>query len=156
MSVMVSIDVDRFPALRLSRSQVAQKVGARGHYPRPLGVLVPRPLVEILCEAGFPTAGAAAPPAADGRRETGREVVRVVARAFRRFPETFLSLEMPHPRSALALAIEDRTRNVIERLLPLIGREPTWTVARYLEIPQFGARCLVDLLAAIEEEDRPG
>jgi hypothetical protein len=151
MNDLAGVPYDLFAPPRLSRSQVTQKVGARGRYPRPAGVVVPGALIEICRKSHLPGAGEVAPASSEGRRQMGREVVQIVARALRRLPQATLELEMPHPRVALALAIEDRTRNAIERLLPLIGKQPTWTVARYLEIPQFGARCLVDLLAALQE-----
>jgi hypothetical protein len=88
----------------------------------------------------------------DDRKQCGREIVLLVARAQRCLPRAVIDLEMPHPSTVLhALPIEDRTRGVLDRLLPLISREPLWTVGRYLRIPHFGARCLVDLLAAQEE-----
>lgn len=139
---------------RLTRAQFTQKVGARGHYPRLRGVLIPRPLLAICRQADLDGVGSMAPmlSSVEDRRELGRAVVHAVGKAFRHFPEEILALELPHPSVVLSsLAIEDRTRNAIDRLLPLIKGQPTWTVARYLEIPKFGARCLVDLMAAREE-----
>lgn len=132
----------------LNRSQLAQKIGARDNdYPRPRGVLVPRALLGIYSEPPSPTL-----THPDVRKHVGRDVVSHTARALRSVGCDLLNLPMPHPTAALrSLAIENRTRSVIERLLPLIAKEPHWTVGRYLQIPSFGARCLVDLLAASEE-----
>lgn len=134
----------------LNRSQLAQKIGARDNdYPRPHGVLVPRALVEIYPEPPDPTLGHP-----DVRKHVGRDVVSHMSRALRTLRRVLLERPMPHPTVALrSLSIENRTRSVIDRLLPLIAKEPHWTVGRYLQIPSFGARCLVDLLAACEEAD---
>ncbi len=140
------VDVPRAPATssRLTRSQVAQKIGSHSNgYPRPTGVLVPRALADL-----YPTLA----DSTQSRRQRGRDVVLRIERSLRRLPPAVLERAMPHPSTVLsALPIEDRTRSVLDRLLPLIAKEPTWTVERYLRIPQFGARCLVDLLAACEE-----
>ncbi len=133
---------------QLNRSQLAQKIGARDNdYPRPHGVLVPRALVEIYPEPPSPTLDHQ-----DVRKHVGRDVVSHTSRAFRSLGRGLLDQPMPHPTVALrSLAIENRTRSVIDRFLPLLAKEPHWTVGRYLQIPSFGARCLVDLLAACEE-----
>ena len=132
----------------LNRSQLAQKIGARDNdYPRPRGVLVPRALVEIYPEPPGPTLDHP-----DVRKHLGRDVVLHTSRALRSLKRDLLDLPMPHPTVALrSLALENRTRSVIDRLLPLLAKQPHWTVGRYLQIPSFGARCLVDLLAASEE-----
>ena len=58
---------------------------------------------------------------------------------------------LPDPRTALGLPIERRTANTIRRGA---GSGATasgpWTVGRYLALPRFGGRALVDLLAAVE------
>ena len=135
-----------FPRL-LSRAQLAQKVGAaRYSYPRPDGVLVALPLREI---------GTLRLLIGQDRSELGRVVIVEVARSMRHLPPKLLDLVVPHPNVVLRdLPIEARTRSVLERFLPTIARQPVWTVARYLGIPKFGARCLVDLLAACEESAR--
>lgn len=134
----------------LNRSQLAQKIGARDNdYPRPHGVLVPRALVGIYPEPPSPTLDHP-----DVRKHVGRDVVMHAARALRSLRRDLLDLPMPHPTIALrSLTLENRTRSVIDRVLPLLAKEARWTVGRYLQIPSFGARCLVDLLAACEEAD---
>ena len=143
------VEVPRGPEAspRLTRSQLAQKLGAgKNGYPRPGGVLLPRALA-VVCRSLSATS--------PDRRQRGREIVLCVARSQRCLPPALLDHEMPHPSAVLhTLPIEDRTRGVLDRLLPLIAKEPFWTVARYLRIPKFGARCLVDLLAAHEETPR--
>ncbi len=132
----------------LNRAQLAQKIGARDNdYPRPHGVLVPRVLREIYTRPLIPIEDRK-----DLRKDVGRDVVLHTSRALRSLGRELLDQPMPHPSVALrSLALENRTRSVIDRLLPLIAKEPRWTVGRYLQIPSFGARCLVDMLAACEE-----
>jgi hypothetical protein len=144
MNLYVEVPHSPVASTRLSRAQLTQKIGAGTNgYPRPAGVLLPRALAE-LCRP------LSASP--QDRRQCGREIVLWVSRSQRRLPSEILDLEMPHPSTVLhMLPIEDRTRGVLDRLLPLIAKEPVWTVGRYLRIPKFGARCLVDLLAAYEE-----
>jgi hypothetical protein len=140
------IDVPRFPdaAPRLTRAQLTQKLGAGTNaYPRPAGVIIPRALSNI-CRSLSSLDLA--------RKQYGREVVDRVARSLRHLTPDLLELEMPHPSTVLrTLPVEDRTRGVLDRLLPVLSDEPIWSVGRYLRIPKFGARCLVDLLAACEE-----
>ena len=155
MSVFVS--VSRLPVApgRLGRSELAYKIGGADERRFPRTVLVPR-LVAGLC-GELVVARQQRMPSGEPRLRLGRAVVRAVTKGLRGLTGGILKVEMPHPRLALgSLAMEDRTRNVLERLLPVIGREAHWTVERYLAIPGFGARCLVDLLAAKEEVEAAG
>jgi hypothetical protein len=147
MNLLIDVPRSLEAPPRLTRSQIVQKIGSgTSRYPRPGGVLVPRPLAG-LCNS--------LSASSNDRKQCGREIVLRVARAQRCLPPEVLDLEMPHPSTVLCtLPIEDRTRGVLDRLLPLISKEPLWTVGSYLCIPQFGARCLVDLLAAREEATR--
>src|SRR5882724_2997146 len=144
----MNLYVDVPPAPTFPRLlSLAQKVGAgRYAYPRPDGVLVPRPLRDI---------GGRQSPITQDRLQRGRMVILDVARSMRHLPAELLDLVLPHPSVVLRdLPIEDRTRSVLDRFLPTIAKEPVWTVGRYLGIPKFGARCLVDLLSACEEVAR--
>jgi hypothetical protein len=64
-------------------------------------------------------------------------------------PESARRHPLPEPRVALTLPLERRTVNTIRRSLRTRGAG-RWTVARYLALPRFGGRALVDLLAAVE------
>jgi hypothetical protein len=57
---------------------------------------------------------------------------------------------LPDPRTALGLPIERRTANTIRRGMHGTDAGGPWTVGRYLALPRFGGRALVDLLAAVE------
>jgi hypothetical protein len=57
---------------------------------------------------------------------------------------------LPEPRTALSLPIERRTANTIRRGVSAAPGAGPWTIGRYLELPRFGGRALVDLLAAVE------
>jgi hypothetical protein len=151
MSLYVAVPNALHAPSRLNRSQLRDKMGTRRQtYPRAAGVLVPRPLVAICRDAHVDPGAHIA--SFDGRMKAGRDVVQAVSRALRHIPDEILDLEMPHPSIVLAsFTLEDRTRNALERLLPILAKEPRWSVGRYLAIPKFGARCLVDLLAAWEE-----
>jgi len=148
----VFVPVSRLPVApgRLGRSELAYKIGGADERRFPRTVLVPR-LVAALC-GELVAARQQRMPTGESRLRLGRSVVRAVTKGLRALTGGVLEIEMPHPRLALgSLAMEDRTRNVLERLLPVIGRQAHWTVERYLAIPGFGARCLVDLLAAKQE-----
>jgi len=58
---------------------------------------------------------------------------------------------LPDPRALLATVLLDtRTRNVLLRSLPAAGDRTPWTVARYLGVPGFGARGLLDALTSLQ------
>src|SRR5262249_43254529 len=67
-------------------------------------------------------------------------------------PEFALPHPLPGRRVALSLPLERHTANTIRRTLRTRGAGP-WTVARYLALPRFGGRALVDLLAAVEARE---
>jgi len=64
-------------------------------------------------------------------------------------PEQALKMPLPDPDAALKLPIERRTANTLRREARR-GPSGPWTVERYLGLPRFGGRALVDLLAAME------
>jgi len=146
-----SAAADSIPRLRLA--QLTAKIGAGfRQYPRAGGVLVPRALADLA-----PTLRDAREISAseDERLALGRAVVVEVAKVMRRLPAAVLAVPLPSPSHVVErTSIEHRTRNVVERLIPFeAGR--AWTVARYLQVPGFGARCLTDVLAAHEESAQP-
>ncbi|MEA2700624.1 MAG: hypothetical protein QOI66_4895 [Myxococcales bacterium] len=159
MSVFVPIPRFVVAPGRLARSELTSKIGRNRNqnFPRPGGALIPRLLVPV-CDDKF-LAGClenrlAVPSTDNARRRLGRAVVLELGKALRNLPAEVLQTALPHPRLALgSFVIEDRTRNALERLLPIIGRQNHWTVEHYLSIPGFGARCLIDLLAAHEEAE---
>jgi hypothetical protein len=134
---------------RLSLAKFTAKVGAGfRQYPRPGGVLVPRPLAPLLS----PRPSLELTPLSQAARlRAGRDVILEVATVMRRLPLEVLVMPLPSPSVVVGTTpIEHRTRNVVERLVPFEGRH-AWSVARYLEVARFGPRCLTDLLAAHEE-----
>jgi hypothetical protein len=103
---------------------------------------------ELLAHADLGPAAWSRLPPATCERLAMRVVERAQAR-LRRLPEISRSHPLPEPRVALGLPIERRTANTIRRSVR--GAQPgPWTVARYLALPRFGGRALVDLLAAAE------
>jgi len=77
----------------------------------------------------------------------------MVREALRQESSELLELPLPSPAIALASApIERRTRDVLITAEYLTDQREPWSLARYHEIPGFNVRCLVDLLAALEEE----
>jgi hypothetical protein len=59
---------------------------------------------------------------------------------------------LPPPEVTVRLTLESRTRNVLRRALQRGQTDGTWTLRRYLSLDRFGARALVDLLAALEAQ----
>jgi hypothetical protein len=62
---------------------------------------------------------------------------------------------LPPPESAVRLTLESRTSNVLRRSIQRGQTDGTWTLRRYLSLDRFGARALVDLLAALEAQGGP-
>lgn len=96
---------------------------------------------------------------ADVWNRRSRAVCRQLAiRAVRRLraviddlPRRLTGRRMPDPAALLkALLLDTRTRNVLARSLPDTRQPGRWTVGRYLTIPGFGARCLLDVLTSLE------
>ena len=147
----------RFAAsVRLPLAGFTAKVGAGfRQYPRADGVLVPRALATLTPGLASHADVAELPSPQAARLRLGRAVVSEVARVMRTLPAEVLALPLPAPSQIIARSgIEHRTRNVVERLAPFETTRP-WSVARYLQIPRFGPRCLTDLLAAHDESSRP-
>jgi hypothetical protein len=62
---------------------------------------------------------------------------------------------LPPPEVAVRLALEPRTVNVLRRAIHRGHAAGVWTLRRYLALSRFGARALVDLLAAVEGQCQP-
>jgi hypothetical protein len=63
-------------------------------------------------------------------------------------------MRLPDPSGVLDLPLEHRTVNTLRRAAAM-SSAGNWTVQRYLELPRFGGRALVDLLAAVEANHEP-
>jgi hypothetical protein len=140
----------------VSLARYNAKVGAGyRQYPRAGGVLVPQALAASL-PASLARTFPSPSPAAE-RLRLGRRIVEEVAGVMQHLPGDLRRVRLSPPSVVVrALPIEQRTRNVVERLVPSEAGT-TWTVERYLHVPRFGPRCLTDLLAAHEEWRRePG
>jgi hypothetical protein len=141
-------------------------------YPRPGEPIVPKPLrplvldrrpgprladSELLALVDLGPRAWGRLPAATCQR-LGLLVVDRVQTRIATLPEMVLRIPMPDPRTALALPLERRTLNTLQRELAngtLTGTgdgrpDGPWTIGRYLGIRRFGGRALVDLLAAVE------
>ena len=59
------------------------------------------------------------------------------------------------PEGVVRLALEPRTVNVLRRAMQRGQTAGAWTLGRYLSLNRFGARALVDLLAALEAQGGP-
>jgi hypothetical protein len=83
-------------------------------------------------------------------------VVDRVQTRLRALPELARTAPLPDPATAITLPLERRTLNTLRRVVPRGATSPPaepdgpWNIDRYLTIPRFGGRALVDLLSAIE------
>ncbi len=136
------------------------------HYPRPGEPIVPRLLRPLVLER-YPGSFATDPdstllardelggdawqrlPAETCRRVSLLVVDRVQTR-LRALPEPIRDTLLPSPDAALALPLELRTMNTLRRARASRADDGPWTVGRYLALRRFGARALIDLLAAFE------
>jgi hypothetical protein len=64
-------------------------------------------------------------------------------------PPHVLEVPLPDPATALTFRLERRTANTLRRAVDERAPGP-WTLGRYLKLPRFGGRAVVDLLAAAE------
>jgi hypothetical protein len=87
-------------------------------------------------------------------RRVGAAVVDRVQSRLQQLPEATLGLPLPGPATALAFRLERRTVNTLRRALSA-GADGPWTLERYLGVPRFGGRAVVDLLAAVEANEGP-
>ena len=131
-------------------------------YPRPGEPLAPRLLRSLFDELTAELDPEVAPLFRDGadiwRRltpdaggELGQLFVRRVQGRLASAPRSLLETALPPPAVALAhLSLERRTSNTLRRCPDHDAVAGGWTVERYLHIPRFCARALVDLLSALD------
>ena len=81
--------------------------------------------------------------------QLGMAVVDRVQTRLDGLPPHVLDAPLPDPATALTFRLERRTANTLRRALS-DGAEGPWTLKRYLNVPRFGGRAVVDLLAAAE------
>ncbi len=123
-------------------------------YPRSGGTLLPSELeyLRVGDDIGLGPRTLMSGESPEMRARLGRRVVERLAKTAHALPRHILELEVPPPPIVLdTFLIDERTRRALERMQPYRDTQP-WTLARYLELPRFGPRCLVDLLAARAEK----
>ncbi|HEX3905966.1 MAG TPA: hypothetical protein VH853_24300 [Polyangia bacterium] len=79
----------------------------------------------------------------------GMAVVDRVQTRLQGLPAHVLDAPLPDPTTALTFRLERRTANTLRRAIS-DGAAGPWTLKRYLKVPRFGGRAVVDLLAAAE------
>jgi len=124
-------------------------------YPRRLGVIIPRALVP-LCRSNASLWNVERRDLSDQTDErralVGAMVVETVRRRFADLPREIGALSLPDPDAALGgLLVGAPTRKALLCARGWKTSDSAWTVDRYVAVPSFGARSLVDLLAAREE-----
>jgi len=133
---------------------VREKSLGENSYPRLGGTVIPAVLTEFYEGNGSACAlPRSLPRSTDAavRLAMGRSAVSQIARFAYHLPTTLLKVQLPDPEAVLEhFVVDERTRRVLERGRPFDLESP-WPVSRYLQIPRFGPRCLLDLLAAREE-----
>jgi hypothetical protein len=82
-------------------------------------------------------------------RRAGATVVDRVQTRLQALPDAILDAPLPDPSTVLTFTLERRTANTLRRAAAA-GRTGQWSLRRYLCLPRFGGRAVVDLLAAVE------
>ena len=144
-----------------------RKPRLEGRFPRQGEPIFPRVLVPLLQAAGTSAtlvagrdlrslrADAWNDLTRDERHYLAMIVVETVQDALRDAPRTFLERALPKPEAVLdRLPLERRTANLLRKWIATEPTDGPWTLSRYLSIPRFGARGLVDLLAALEGDGK--
>ncbi len=149
----------------MGREILTRRPARPARFPRPGEPIVPRLLREVIL-SGQPTA---IPPGGErdllNSRNLGAEawknlppeqclrlgmaVVDRVQTRLQGLPPHVLDASLPDPALALTFRIERRTANTLRRAIK-DGAQGPWTLKRYLKVPRFGGRAVVDLLAAAE------
>lgn len=141
----------------MARHLVSLRPGRIAPYPRAGEPIVPRLLRDLVLDRRDPdlldgdlgaTAWSRLPP------ETCRRLaMTVVDRTQTRLgglPRSVLDVGLPEPAVMLGYTIEQRTANTLRRAVQRGDSGGVWTLQRYLSLPRFGGRAVVDLLAAVE------
>ncbi|HEY4394890.1 MAG TPA: hypothetical protein VGP64_12545 [Polyangia bacterium] len=126
---------------------------------------MPRLLREVILGGHLPSVAAAANGDLLNKRNLGAEawkslpvdqclqlgmaVVDRVQTRLQGLPAHVLDAPLPDPATALTFGLERRTANTLRRAIS-DGAKGPWTLKRYLSLPRFGGRAVVDLLAATE------
>jgi hypothetical protein len=87
-----------------------------------------------------------------------RVAMTVIDRAqsrLQQLPKSVLSTPLPDPGTALSYSLERRTINTLERTVMSDEIGGPWTLGRYVSLPRFGGRAVVDLLSAVEAHEGP-
>jgi hypothetical protein len=137
-------------------------------FPRPGEPIVPRLLRDVLFDRhpnpqepevdlhAVGNLGAAAwmrfPP--EVCRRVGTAVVDRVQSRLQGLPAGVLDAPLPDPSTVLAFTLERRTANTVRRAFTAARVTGQWSLRRYLGLPRFGGRAVVDLLAAVEGHGR--
>jgi hypothetical protein len=149
----------------MGRQIVIGRPARPARFPRPGEPIVPRLLREVILSRQPTTAA----PGAEGDLlnsrnlgpdawknlppekcfQLGMAVVDRVQTRLEGLPAHVLDAPLPDPATALTFRLERRTANTIRRALN-DGAAGPWTLKRYLNVPRFGGRAVVDLLAAAE------
>ena len=128
-------------------------------YPRGGEPIVPRLLREVVIDRHAPSdlseiARLGSEAWLRYSTETCRRIaVSVVDRVQTRLeglPERILVTPLPDPTIMLSCRLEPRTANTLRRALTAGGARGSWTLGRYVGLPRFGGRAVVDLLTAVE------
>jgi hypothetical protein len=149
----------------MGRQIVIGRPGRTARFPRPGEPIVPRLLREVILGGHSPSIAAAADGDLLNKRNLGAEawkslpvdqclqlgmaVVDRVQTRLQGLPAHVLDAPLPDPATALAFRLERRTANTLRRAMDH-GATGPWTLKRYLALPRFGGRAVVDLLAAAE------
>jgi hypothetical protein len=150
----------------MARQLAIQRPARSAPFPRPGEPIVPAVLERLVFDRfpssdpgaanlfGVAHAGVAAWKAfpAEVCRRVGATVVDRVQSRLQQLPEAILQVPLPGPAIALTFELERRTFNTLRRALSA-GLDGPWTLKRYLGLPRFGGRAVVDLLAAVEAQE---
>ena len=81
------------------------------------------------------------------------KVVDRVQSRIHQLPGSALATPLPDPGTVLTYGLEHRTINALRRTLSAGLVDGAWTLGRYLGLPRFGGRAIVDILAATEAHE---
>jgi hypothetical protein len=128
-------------------------------FPRAGEPIVPRLLREVVIDRHAPAdlsqlaelgAEAWVRHSTETCRRMALSVVDRVQTRLEGLPERLRATPLPGPATMLNWRLEPRTANTLRRALATGGAEGSWTLGRYVGLPRFGGRAVVDLLVAVE------